>query len=197
MFKLFFENPHLIEKLAVPLKNIEFRLKELRDKQQKIQAEITRVETKKQKLLDLYLDGKYSKADLDTKKEELEKNIRGYKSECDLIAVGIRALEEQPNDLTEIIKYMKVLCYSDTKLSYEQKTRIFRQFVFKVRLDERLEFEMELYKTPLGDIPANFRSFPKDLPETAVEGAVLDGFGNVLGSDKVASSQVTYCSAYF
>jgi site-specific DNA recombinase len=195
-FKLLLENPHLIEKLAEPLKNIEFRLRELRDKQQKIQGEITRIETKKQKLLDLYLDGKYSKADLDAKKEELEKNILAYRNEYNLVNVGVRALEEQPNDLTEIIKYMKVLHYTDTKLTYDQRVRIFRQFVFRVRLDERLEFEMELYRTPLGDIPANFRSFPKDLPETAVKGAVLDSFGQVLGSDKVASSQANQCAAH-
>lgn len=72
-FKMLLENPELIEKLATPLKNIEFRLKELRDRQQKIQSEIAKIETKKQKLLDLYLDGKYSKVDLDEKKDELEK----------------------------------------------------------------------------------------------------------------------------
>lgn len=195
-FKLLLENPQLIEKLAEPLKNVEFRLRELRDRQQKIQSEIVKIETKKQKLLDLYLDGKYSKVDLDVKKDELEKGILTYKSEYALATVSIRALEEQPNDLTEIIKYMKVLCYSDTKLTYDQKVRIFRQFVYRVKLDANLNFEMELYKTPLGEIPANFRSFPKNLSETAVKGTVLDSLGNMLGSDVLTASQVTYCSAH-
>jgi len=184
-FKLILENPDLIEKLAMPLKNVEYRLQELRDRQQKIQSEIARIETKKQKLLDLYLDGKYSKVDLDVKKEELEKNIFAYRNEYNLATAGIRALEEQPNDLTEIIKYMKVLCYADTKLTYDQNVRIFRQFVYRVKLDVNLNFEMELYKTPLGDLPANFRSFPKDLPETKVKSGVM-----------VACSPANYSSAH-
>jgi site-specific DNA recombinase len=213
-FKLILESPELIEKLATPLKSIEYRLQQLRERQKKIQVEIDKVETKKQKLLDLYLDGKYSKVDLDTKKEELEQNVNAYKSEYRMATAGIRALEEQPNDLAEIIKYMKVLHYTDTKLTYDQKVRIFRQFVFKVRFDANLDFEMELYKTPLGEIPANFRSFPKNLPETRGDGGnkgggggglpppvpvqtpVLDGLGNMLGQDVGGASQVTYSSSH-
>jgi len=196
-FKLILENPDLIEKLAMPLKNVEYRLQELRDRQQKIQTEIAKIETKKQKLLDLYLDNKYSKTELDEKKEELENNIFAYRSEYNLATAGIRALEEQPNDLAEIIKYMKVLHYTDTKLTYDQKVRILRQFVYRVKLDEKLEFEMELYKTPIGELPVSFRSFPKHLnSEVAVKGTVLDSLGKVLGSDSLASSQVTYSSAH-
>ena len=92
---------------------------------------------------------------------------------------------------------MKVLHYTDTKLTYEQKVRTLRQFVYRVKLDEKLEFEMELYKTPIGELPVSFRSFPKHLnSEPAVKGAVLDSFGNVLGTDVLASSQVTYSSAH-
>lgn len=213
-FKLILESPELIEKLATPLKSIEYRLQQLRERQKKIQVEIDKVETKKQKLLDLYLDGKYSKVDLDTKKEELEQNVNAYKSEYRMATAGIRALEEQPNDLAEIIKYMKVLHYTDTKLTYDQKVRIFRQFVFKVRFDANLDFEMELYKTPLGEIPANFRSFPKNLPETrggggnkgggggglpppiSIQTPVLNSLGNMLGQNSLGASQVTYCSAH-
>jgi hypothetical protein len=196
-FKLVLENPDLIEKLATPLKSVEYRLRELRDRQQKIQSEITKIEVKKQKLLDLYLDGRYSKVDLDTKKEELEKNVLAYRSEYDLAMAGIRALEEQPNDLAEIIKYMKVLHYTDTKLTYDQKVRIFRQFVYRVNLNEKLDFEMDLYKTPLGEIPANFRSFPKDMgglgENSAIKGAVSGRFG----PNALVASPANYCSDHF
>ena len=196
-FKLLLENPQLIEKLAEPLKNVEFRLRELRERQQKIKAEITKIETKKQKLLDLYLDNKYSKTELDAKKEELEKNIFAYRDEYNMATAGIRALEEQPNDLAEIIKYMKVLHYTDTKLTYDQKVRIFRQFVYRVRLDEKLEFEFELYKTPLGDIPTSFRSFPKDLVETADKPRVLDSVGSGMDKDSVVCSPANLCASHF
>jgi len=122
--------------------------------------------------------------------------IIGYETDYKLATAGIKALEEQPNDLTEIIKYMKVLCYSDTKLTYDQKVRIFRQFVWRVKLDESLNFELELYKTPIGEIPENFRSFPRKLaPPVAVKGAVLDGFGNVFGENVLTASQVTHSSS--
>lgn len=196
-FKVILENPALIEKLATPLQNVEYRLKELRNRQSRIQEDIGKVEAKKQKLLDLYLDGSYSKPDLDQKSEELRKNVVAYRSEYGLITAGIKALEEQPDDFTEIVKYMRILSHSDTKLTYDQKVRIFRQFVYKVKLTEKLEFEMELYKTPIGDMPEKFRSFPKDLsPEVAVKGTVTDSLGHVLSPDNVTPSQVTYSSAH-
>lgn len=115
-----------------------------------------------------------------TIRQELEKNVMAYKSEYDLAIVRIRALEEQPYDLAEIIKYMKILHYTDIKLTYDQKVRILRQFVYRVKLDEGLNFEMELYITSLGDMPANFRSFPKDLPGTAVKETILDSLGGII-----------------
>jgi hypothetical protein len=92
---------------------------------------------------------------------------------------------------------MRILCYSESKLSYEQKVRIFRHFVHKVRLNEKFEFVLELYRTPVGEIPEHFRSFPKELKEeVAVQGAVLDSFGEVLATDVLAPGQVTYSSAH-
>ena len=114
------------------------------------------------------------------------------------MTAGVKALEEQPNDLREIIKYMEVLNYSETQLSYDQKVRIFRQFVSKVKLDDKLDFDFELYKKPIGEIPVKFRSFPKRLtPDVPVKGSVANGFGNVLGSNNVAAVEVTDCPSNF
>jgi len=197
-FKLLLENPALIEKLATPIHNVEYRLKELRNRQEKILDEIERVKTRKSRLLDLFLDSRFAKTQLEEKEDELNRIIIGYEKDYKLATAGIKALEEQPNDLTEIIKYMKVLCYSDTKLSYDQKVRIFRQFVWRVKLDENLNFELELYKTPIGEIPANFRSFPrKSAPPVAVKGAILNRLGDVFGQNVLTASEVTHSSSDF
>ncbi len=197
-FKYLLEHPQLIQKLAEPLQNTEFRLAELRSRLGIIQGNISKVEGKKSRLLDLYLDGKYSKPELDAKSEEMAKGVKAYQEEYSLVVAGIRALEEQPNDLREIIKYMEVLHYSDTQLSYDQKVRVFRQFVYKVELDDKLDFDFELYKTPIGEIPVKFRSFPKHLtPDVAVKGSVADGLGDVFSLDHVAAGEVTHSSGYF
>lgn len=194
-FKRLLENPDLVKKLASPLESVEYRLNELRNKLKRVQEEIGKVEVKKKKLLDLYLDAKFTKTELDEKNEELNKSLQTSRHEFDVLNAGIKALSEQPNDLTEIIKYMRILYCSKTKLTYSQKVRIFRQFVYKVKLDQHLEFDFELYKTPLGDVPLKFRSFPRQL-ETAVQTPVLNRLGDVLGQNISSSLKVTYSSSY-
>jgi hypothetical protein len=195
-FKLLLENPSLIEKLYQPLKNTEYRLKELRDRQAKIQREIEKLEEKKGRLLDLYLDSRFSKLELDEKSESISKSISFYNNEYYMASAGIKALEEQPNDLTEIIKYLKVLHCSDKKLTYDQKVRIFRQFVHKVRFNENLDFEMELYKSPIGDMPEHFRAFPRDLYSSPVQTSILNSLGDVLGQNPLGAGQVTYSPSH-
>jgi len=162
-FKVLLENPALIERLAKPLHSVEYRIKELREKQNTLQNQINKIEGKKERLLNLYLDGSYSKHELDDKKRELDNSLVSYRNEYELVSAGVRGLEDQPNDLSEIIKYMKILNYSERKLSYNQKVRIFRQFLYRVHLQENKEFELELYQKPNEDVPVNFRSFPKDV----------------------------------
>lgn len=196
-FGLLLENPILIEKLALPMENTEYRLNELRNKLIKVQDELNKIEAKKNKLLDLYLDSRFTKTELEGKNEELNKASITYRREYSLISAAIQAMADQPNDLTEIIKYMRILHCSQTKLTYEQKVRIFRQFVYKIKLDHQLDFEIELYKTPVGDIPPKFRSFPRALrPPIAIQASVTDGLGDVLGQNVFAPIEVTDCSAY-
>lgn len=56
---------------------------------------------------------------------------------------------------------------------------------------------MDLYNTSTGELPANFRSFPKALcPDASVKTAALGGLGNDFGEDDVVSSPANYSSAY-
>ncbi len=126
---------------------------------------------------------------LDSKKADLTKNIETYRMDYRMATAGIKALEDQPNDLTEIIKYMKILYHTDTKLTYDQKVRLFRQFVYKVRLENGVE--LELYKTPQSDVPQNFRAFPKELRLSKPEVMAPEGSAQVDSAGSPASSDST------
>ena len=82
------------------------------------------------------------------------------------------------------------------KLSYDQKVRLLRQFVYKVRLDDKGAVELELYKTPQSDVPQNFRSFPKELrsKNEDYKGSTGSGSGSVWMQPKaVQKVRLTIC----
>ena len=188
-------DPDLLVRLATPLQNVDQKQADLRDRGSKIRENIARHEQKKARLLDLYLEGSFPKGELDEKNGNLSRAIQQLKYDLAAIEAAIKALVEQPNSVVDVVKYLKILHYSEAMLTYDQKVKIFRQLVYKVSLTPSLDFDLELYRKPNTDMPDKFRAFPKNLGlKLPVQDSVADGLGDMFGLDVVGSSQVTQCS---
>src|SRR2546425_3343193 len=100
----------------------------LKDRLTELEAAAKSIATKQDRLLNLYLEGRLSKAVYDNKNHELERGAAECRSE--LIDVRKRIDQSSKRELEiELIHRLRILSRSHQRFTHEQKVCVFRSIV--------------------------------------------------------------------
>lgn len=124
------------------------------------QKELSSAQDKIRRILDLHIDGRFSKAELDERLEGIRSSANFLEENIRRVNESLKTLQNTPHDPTEqLVKTILAIRFSKNKFTEEQKNRVFRKLVYRVPFhNDRFEFDIQFYQDPLRDLPANLYS---------------------------------------
>jgi len=134
----------------------------LKDRATELEAAAKAIATKQDRLLNLYLEGRLSKAVYDNKNHQLERSASEFRSE--LIDVRKRIDQSGKRELEiELIQTLRLLSRSHRRFTHEQKVRVFRSIVKSADLLDS-SVELDLYVDPVRNFQWKYRQQQKPNP---------------------------------
>lgn len=89
---------------------------------------------KKSKLLDLYMEGTWSKEELDTKKQELDKKLHAFDTRDEELQNQLIAASQTQVDIEAVSNALEILIDFDKELSEKEQMQLIRTVVSQIRI---------------------------------------------------------------